>query len=422
MEVLALASLAALVLLYGLVSERIQTTVICGPMVFVGAGLLLGGMGLGIVELPVESPFVEGLTELTLTLILFVDASRIDLATLRRQHDIPIRLLAVGLPLTIVAGGLTGRLLLPALTLTQVIVLAVILAPTDAALGLPVVTNRKVPVRIRQALNVESGLNDGIALPFLLFFVTMATAAGTLQSGSHWARFALLQITLGPLAGIAVGYIGGRLVEMGASTGWMSGSFQRLSVLALSVLAYTSAELIGGNGFIAAFTAGITLGNFSRVICGRLYEFGEAEGQLLMLITFLVFGAVMVPAAVGYFDGATLFYGVLSLTAVRMIPVALSLLGLGLKPTSMLFVGWFGPRGIASIIYGLLVLEELGRASEPIFGATVLTVLLSVFAHGLTAWPLSRWYGERAESMRRSPDMPEMAEVAEMPARFGYRN
>jgi NhaP-type Na+/H+ or K+/H+ antiporter len=278
-----------------------------------------------------------------------------------------------------------------------------------------------VPVRIRQALNVESGLNDGLALPALLFAVSLATMAGHATDGAHWLRFVALQLGLGPLVGAAVGYFGGRGVSWARRRGWMSDSFERLAALGLALLAWAGADLAGGNGFIAAFAAGLILGNTARAVCSCLYDFAEAEGQLLTLLSFAVFGGLMVGPALEALSPAVVLYAIASLTLVRLVPVALSLLGLGLEPQTLLFLGWFGPRGIASILYGLLILESAALEHQSVvFAVTVLTVLLSVFLHGATAWPGVRWYGAWAEGMRDQPAMPEMKTVSEMPVRLRH--
>jgi NhaP-type Na+/H+ or K+/H+ antiporter len=422
METLSFAVVALFILAFGLVSRRIQKTVISPPMVFVLFGLLVSSRGLGLIETSAENAFIQTLAELTLVLVLFTDASRIDLRLLRREHDLPIRLLSIGLPLTIVSGALLAALIfINVLTFWEAFVLGVILAPTDAALGQAVVSLPKVPIRIRQALNVESGLNDGIVLPFLLLFLSLAGAAQQTQPASYWVRFSLLQLVLGPVTGIVVGYFGGKLVVRGTRSGWITHSFQGLSVLGLSILAFALAELVGGNGFIAAFSAGLILGNTSRSVCTYLFEFGEAEGQLLTLLTLMVYGAVMVLPALDHINGLVVLYAILSLTVVRMLPVAISMIGVHLQWNSVLFLGWFGPRGIASILYGLLLLEKVNISGrEQIFSITIFTVLMSVFIHGLTALPGANWYAARAEKMKEEPDMPELVPVTEMPVRLQY--
>jgi NhaP-type Na+/H+ or K+/H+ antiporter len=421
MDTSAFAVIALFIVMFGLVSGRVQKTIVSPPMIFVLFGLLMSNRVLGLIEVSAENEFIHTLAELTLVLVLFTDASRIDLGVLRREHNFPIRLISIGMPLTMVSGALLAALIFKTLTLWEAFVLGVILAPTDAALGQAVIGLPKVPVRIRQTLNIESGLNDGIALPFLLFFLSIAGAANQTEPAGYWVRFVLMQILLGPLVGIVVGYFGGKLVARGTRAGWITHSFQDLSALGLSVLAFSLAEVVGGNGFIAAFAAGLILGNTSRAICTCLFDFGESEGQLLTLLTLMIYGAVMVLPALDHINGPIVLYSILSLTVVRVLPVAISLIGVRLQWDSVLFLGWFGPRGIASILYGLLVLGKVnidGRGE--IFAITITTVLLSVFAHGLTALPGANWYAARTEKMKEEPDMPELASVTEMPVRHTY--
>jgi NhaP-type Na+/H+ or K+/H+ antiporter len=274
-----------------------------------------------------------------------------------------------------------------------------------------------VPARIRQTLNVESGLNDGIMVPVVMILLSLAAEADA-GDGSYWFLFSAKQVLLGPLAGVVVGLVGGKLVERSTRAGWMSAPFQRLSVLGLALLAYSSAGLVGGNGFIAAFIAGMIVGNFSRSICGCLYEFGEAEGQLLTYFVFSIFGAVMVPRALEGMTGRGWLYAVLSLTVIRMVPVALSLVGRRLRPDTVTFLGWFGPRGLASILFALLILEEFALpGGSTITSVVVATVLLSVFAHGLTAAPAAALYARRMETVKDEPEMAEHLPVREMPLR-----
>ncbi len=422
MESQTFVIIAVLILGFGLVSGRLQKSIITPPMVFVVFGMLMSGHVLGLVELDARGELEETLAELTLILVLFTDASRINLKVLRREFHLPLRLLAVGMPLTILFGTFVAIGVCGYLSFWEAAVVAAILAPTDAALGQAVVSNERVPVRIRQALNVESGLNDGIALPVVLVFLALAAMNQQAESVTFWVRFAMLQVILGPLAGIAVGFVGGKLVYLGTRTKWMNHSFQQLSALAISLLAFFVAEAVGGNGFISAFCAGLTLGNTSRAICQCLYDFAETEGQLLALLTFMIFGVALVWPVVDHLSWSIVTYGVLSLTAIRMIPVALSLIRGGFQRDTVIFLGWFGPRGLASILFALLV---LGRADishrEEIFTIIIVTVFLSVFAHGLTAWPASKWYAARAEEMKDEPDMEELVPVTEMPVRIPHR-
>ncbi len=387
------------------------------PLFFVAVGFALGEGGLGV-DLGIMSGGIHLLAELTLVLVLFTDAARIRLACLRQEESLPARLLGIGMPLTVAAGAAAAILLFPQLGVWGALLLAAILAPTDAALGQAVVSNPLVPLRIRQSLNVESGLNDGIAVPLVLLFAFASASPEQGIDAGRWLGFALRALTLGPLVGVAVGVLGGRLVDRGIERGWINEPFERLSVLGLAALAFAGAELVGGNGFIAAFVAGLSLGNSTRGVCARLYDFGEAEGQLLGLLVFVAFGAVLVPAALMHATPAALLYAVASLTVVRMLPVALSLLGSGLRPVSVGFVGWFGPRGLASIVFVLLVVEG-GQipGAEILETIVVLTVLLSTALHGMTAYPLARRYGALVGVRGEAP---EHAEAMELPVRVRH--
>ncbi len=397
-----LFAVAISILAFGMISGRIEKSLVTAPMMFVLLGILFGQWGFGIVSNEIETSLIDSLAKITLVLVLFTDASKIDLSLLRRKHDLPLRLLGIGLPLTIGAGLVGGLVLLGSLTFWEAALLAAILAPTDAALGQAVVNSPNVPIRIRQALNAESGPNDGLALPLVLIFLSLSSGNVDRDAG-EWFQFAALQVSLGPLAGILVGLFGGKLIMWAQRTESMNHSFLDLSSVGLSLLAFALAELIGGNGFIAAFCAGLVLGNTARPICKCLYEFAEAEGQLLTLLVFMAFGAIMLPNAMQHFQWLHLVYAALSLTLIRAIPVALSLVGSGLGWASISFLSWFGPRGIASILYVLLLLEGSSVAgSQTILSVVMTTVFLSIFLHGLTAVPGANWYARHDDPVVRS--------------------
>lgn len=423
MDQLALLFLALFLLGFGLISKRLETSVLTPPMVFAGFGFLVGPAGLGVLELDLGDETLHRLAEATLVLVLFADAASIHLKVLRRGFHLPLRLLGVGLPLTIGFGTLAASWIFPELGIWGAALLATILAPTDAALGQAVVTSPKVPVRIRQALNVESGLNDGICLPFVMLFLALALGE-TDQMPGYWAQYALGQLALGPLAGVSVGWLGAKAIQRATDAGWMNGAFQRISSLSVALLAFSGAEMIGGNGFISAFMAGLSLGNtLRRDICDAILDFAETEGQLLGLLAFTVFGAANVAPIFHQVGPRALLFAALSLTLLRMLPVSISLIGAGMSARTNGFLGWFGPRGLASILYVLLAAEGKAlQGGETIFLVVMTTVLLSVLLHGLTAASGAEWYSHHAgRRKQRRPCAAEHVEVAEMPVRMPFR-
>ncbi len=385
---------ALLILVYGLFSRLSERSPVSAAMVFVSVGVLASPLGFDLIELGLTSNTARIIAELTLVLVLFIDASTIDIESLIRRKGLPLRLLAIGLPLTIVLGfGAALPLYGNDLNVWTVALLALMLAPTDAALGQPVITSPLVPGKIKEAINVESGLNDGIVLPPLLACIAALSVGEAERHGvQDRVLFTMKQLILGPIVGAAVGWAGGRIVDWASEKGWMHPMFQRLSAFSLALLAFALAEEVHGNGYIAAFSGGLFLDVRSHEVRERMHEFGEAEGQQLGLLVFLMFGLAAVPKAVEYWDARAWVYAALSLTVIRMIPVALSLIGTGLSRFSTAFIGWFGPRGIASALYLVIVANELGPGYRPMLAVVVLTVVLSVFLHGITAVPLAKLY------------------------------
>src|SRR5919112_1263206 len=409
--------LAAVVFASGLVSRRLEGTVLTAPIVFVVAGAILGPAGFGLVEVNLDDHAVLLVGEIALAIVLFTDAARTELSALLQNQAMPLRLLGIGMPLTIAFGTASAALLLTDLTFWEAAIVGTVLAPTDAALGQAVLSNPRVPVRVRQALNVEAGLNDGLSVPFLTLFLTLAVAEEELQPASYWIRFSLEQVGLGILVGVGVGLVGGWLVSWASKREWMSGSFRRLALLALAIIAWALADQIGGNGFIAAFVGGLAVRPTVERVGEQLIHFTEAEGQLLNLSVFFIFG-VLVIGLIQPLSWDVAVYALLSLTVIRMVPVALSLLGSHLRKVSVLYMGWFGPRGLASIVLGLVVVAEAPLiAGRDELGVVALTVLLSVLLHGVTAAPLSAVYVRRVEGMAASA--PEKREMGELPTRVG---
>ena len=386
--------LGVVIFLFALVSSKFDNSLITPPMVFTGAGVLIALLFKSYVEEEFAREALELVAELTLVIVLFIDASRINLPLLFREHKIPVRLLGGSLPLTVLLGAVIAVFMFGEFSIWEAALLAAILAPTDAALGQAVVSSPIVPVRVRQSLNVESGLNDGVVLPLVMLFAALASVS--VEGGaeqSNWLVYWLMQVTLGPLVGVIVGFGGGYLLRAAKRRGLINENFLRLSGVALALVAWAGAIQVGGNGFIAAFVGGMSISGFADSIGEPLRDFGEAEGQMFGLATFLLLGMIVLVPAIENADTSSYIYAGLSLTIVRMIPTALSLIGLKLKPSTVLFLSWFGPRGLASLLFALLVIGEFNLPhGEQILTISVLTVVFSIIAHGISAVPGARLY------------------------------
>jgi sodium/hydrogen antiporter len=396
------AVVALTLLAFAAISGRIAGTPITAAIVFTAVGLLLGSEALDLIDVPPAGETVKLLAEATLALVLFADASRIDVRALRGELSVPLRLLGIGLPLTLLAGFLGALAVFPELLWAEALLLAVILAPTDAALGQAVVTLTRLPSRVRQGLNVESGLNDGICVP--LFWIVLAIAqaeSGAIGDGAA-VRLVLEQIGYGILAGVVAGIAAACVLVVAGRGRHVDGSWLPIVPLAGAALAFGIADPIGGSGFIAAFVGGFVFGAIRRRSGSEIGHLIEELGGIFSAVTFIVFGAVLLGPALGDVTWSVALYSVLSLTVVRLIPVAIAMIGTGARRPTLAFLGWFGPRGLASIVFAVLVLEEGGLPHDGlILTTTYVTIGLSVLAHGLTAAPLANRYAAWYESHPR---------------------
>ncbi len=400
---------------FAMFSKRLELSAVTAPMVFTTVGMIVGTGGFGWFDLELESEAVSVLVEATLVLVLFTDAVRIDLRVLLRRAAIPTRLLGIGFPLTILAGVGAGMLIFPDLGTAEVALLAAILAPTDAALGQAVVSDPRLPMRIRQALNVESGLNDGIAVPVvtvLLAVVLSETGGGA----SDWVTLAAREVGFGVLAGVLIGGLGGKLLDLRSEAGAVQGVYRQLAALAVAIGAFALAGVLDGNGFIGAFTAGLTFGQIAGRQCDTVQDFTEDEGELLSAVTFLVFGSLVVGPVLGDVTWQTIAYATASLTVVRVVPVLLAMIGSGTQFETRLFLAWFGPRGLASILFALLVVDAMDSPTgQMVFTVAAWTVLASVFLHGITA---SAWAGRLGQRLAGEVEPPvEMEPTLDLPTR-----
>ena len=404
-----------LIFIIGLISRRLERTVITAPMIFTVAGMLLFLAAPEIIEKERHTETILWISEIALVLVLFTDATRIGLRSATKSESLPARLLGIGMPLTIIVGTITGKLLFTGLTIWEAAILATVLAPTDAGLGQVVANSRFVSVRIRQALNVEAGFNDGLSMPFLMFFISVALVSHPLQN-PDWLIFTMKQVVFGVLVGLLFGWLGGWLIGKAEMRGWMVESLGQLSLLSLAFLAWGSAGQIGGNAFIAAFVAGLAVKRGFEDAGDQALEFSEAWGQILVAFVFFMFGMIAA-SSLGNFGVKVLLYAILSLTLVRILPVSIAMIRTKLKPATVVFMGWFGPRGLASIVLGLVYLEQ--EAALPgeklIMLSIIVTVLLSIFVHGISASPGIKLYARQIENL--PINAPEYREVAELPTR-----
>jgi len=393
-----LTVLAAFAFFYSVVASRLEHTPISGPVVYLFVGLACGSYGLGLVELNVDREGIRRLAEYTLALVLFADSANANLGTLRKVKEIPARLLLIGLPLTIAAGVAAGALIFDSLSLLEIALLATMLAPTDAALGQAVVTNESVPDSVRESLNVESGLNDGICVPVLLIFLALASGnAGSDEATSLIIRLPLEAIGIGAGVGVVLALVGSSLVKFCGARGWIRGAWTRIPVITLAMFCFALSQLLGGSGFIGTFVGGMLFGGLIRnhKVKDRLMGGAEGVGNLMSLLTWFVFGALAFGKGLENVSGPVILYAVLSLTIVRMVPVLVSLIGVKMRFDSKLFLAWFGPRGLASIVFIVIVLEDNLPGSNTLVAVVTWTIVLSIIAHGISAVPFANKYARR---------------------------
>lgn len=408
----------AVLLAYGLLSRVLQARSLTPQIVLLVSGIAVGLAIRGSSEVTVDTEVLHVAGEFALVLALTVDAARIDVAALRGTAGLPIRLLAIGLPLTIAAGILAALAILPGVTVLDALILATLVAPTDAALGAVVVSSERVPLRIRQALNVESGLNDGLVTPIVLVAAAAAQAGSEAAAGA-WVADAIAQIGLGVIAGALVGIGTAVLLRVAIHRGWILEGARWMAAPAMALLAWFVAHEIGGNVFVAAFVAGLAATAAYGRVPDAFLEFAEVTGELLGLVVFFLFGA-LVPSIAGI-DGPVILFALVALTLARMLPVAVSLIGTHLAPQTVAFMGWFGPRGLASLVLALVAIGD-GSAAPPGFAPVVVaavtaTIVLSVLAHGLSAGPAVARYGRFVDTL--PVDAAEREHAAPLPTRGG---
>jgi NhaP-type Na+/H+ or K+/H+ antiporter len=392
-----LAVLAAFAMVYSVLGPRIEQTWISGPIIFTAVGLILGPFGFQLLSADKDPELLMVLAELTLALVLFTDAAGTNLGVLRRFRALPIRLLGIGLPLTILLGYGVGEVMFTELSVFGVALLATMLAPTDAALGKAVVTNEAVPDPIRQGLNVESGLNDGICVPIIFLFLTLATGDLGDRSATETALVLFTKVIgIGLVCGVVLTLIAVWILKLANRRDWLSPTWTKITVLALAFACFGAAQALGGSGFIASFVGGMLFGALLHPHHEPLLNSAEGIGDTFSLLTWVLFGSAVVGDAVGHFTWPVVVYAALSLTVIRMLPVFLCLWGGDANVEAKLFIGWFGPRGLASIVFAVIVMEKSIPNSGLISMIVVCTVLGSIVLHGVTANPWAKAFGARA--------------------------
>ena len=392
---LALFVIMLCVFAYALFSNAITKTILTLPIIFMGVGYFASHAVEGVASPETLDYGRRLLAEVTLVLVLFSDASHVRFKRLRESFQYPLRMLIVGLPLTLALGTAVAYFLSPESGLAMALLTAAVLTPTDAALGQTVVTSPDVPPRLSQTINVESGLNDGLVLPFVLLGAILAST-GVGHTTEGLAVNAVLQIVLGPIAGIVIGWGIAKLMGMAQDHDIMAEASGGVAFLMIAFAAFVGAEIIGGNGFIAAFVGGMVFGNSYKHEIHFISEFMEGFGQLLTMAAFFVFGALLLPDGLAHMTWTAVILAILFLTVVRILPIWLSLAGTGLDLREKLFLGWFGPRGIASILFTLIMIDEFDfPGEEELLACVSMTVFLSIILHGVTAAPLSRWIGRK---------------------------
>lgn len=394
-----LAILVLFAFAYSVVAGRVERSAVTGPIVFIAFGLIAGPVGLGILDMDVQNIELRVVADLTLALVLFIDAANADLKTLRSHATIPRRMLLIGLPLCIALGTVTGMVIFPDISFYELCILATMLAATDAALGKGVVSNKAVPARIREGLNAESGLNDGMCVPVLLVFLALATGTGDEDGGTALAlQLVAREIGIGLAVAIVLTLIAVNLMNFSMKRGWFTDVWIQIPVVTLALACFATAQTLHGSGYIAAFVGGLIFGYFAKQETHRLVMAGEGIAELLAMFTWLIFGSAVIGQL---WSGMTLdvvIYSLLSLTVIRMLPNVIALAGTGEKLETKLFLSWFGPRGLASIVFFIIV-ANANLPSESVLGHVVVcTITLCVIAHGLTANAWAKGIARRLSS------------------------
>lgn len=378
------------------------------PMLFVGLGFLAGPRALRLVDIGIHDPALEIVATATLALVLFLDAVNLEFARERREWLVPALSLGPG-TLLIVLGIAGSAILLLDVSPVIAFLLGAILSSTDPVVLRDVVRDKRLPNSVRQALKIEAGTNDVIVLPLLL--VLIAIGNQEVGGAGEWFGFALKLLLLGPIVGFAVGALGADLMARADKRFGIRREFQALYGIGLVLGAYASGVAVGGDGFLAAFAAGFAVTILDRELCDCFLEFGEAAAEMLMLVAFVMFGVILSKSLGILSYPAALGFAALTIFAIRPLAVGgvLSLRATRLSRGAKLFIAWFGPRGLNSMLFALLVVLAGVPGNELLFATVGLVVLVSVVAHGASATPLVNRY---AHDLRRETRAEEREATA----------
>lgn len=393
-----LATLAAFIFCYSLIAKRVDRSVISGPMIFTAVGFLYGSWGLGLFGAAATGHDLRLLADLTLALVLFSDAANANLTVLKKHLQIPSRMLFIGLPAVILLGFIAAVWLFDQLSLFEAAILATMLAATDAALGKAVVTNPAVPARIREGLNAESGFNDGLCVPILLLLIALEmNSTGGEQQDVHALLLVAEELGIGLAVGLSLAFFAAVLLRCSAARDWLSPIWIQATVAALAISCFTIAQNNHGSGYIAAFSGGMLFGYLAKDKTHQLLLATEGAAEVMALLTWVLFGAAVIGSSIALFSWQVPVYALLSLTAIRMVPVYLSFSGSDVSPASRLFMGWFGPRGLASLVFVIIAIDA-GLANGQLIAIIVTcTVIFSLILHGITARPMIRWLSHKEQ-------------------------
>jgi sodium/hydrogen antiporter len=386
--------LTVLVLCYAVVSGLVKRWYIAPALIFVAFGMALGPFGFGVIDAGTDTASFTILAQLALTVILFNQAAMLDLPSVVRRGHVTFRLLVIGIPLAIVLGTGVALLVMPVMPLWEAVCLAAIVAPTEVALIDALLEDRRIPERVRHALSVESGCYDGLALAAMLAALALASEQTDPDPG-RWGWFAVRTEVVSLTVGLGIGVIGGLVIARSCQRGWMSDTWAQLATVALALVCFEVGERLHGSGFVTAFAGGLAYSMMMLRAGAQLpSQVTDAAGQLLELMVFAMFGSYAVIVGWRDADWRVVLFAVVALIVVRLVAVSAALVGTDLPARSRLFIGWFGPRGIGTLVLGLLMIErgEI-QQSAMITQAVVVTVTVSLVVHSLTAplgirlWP-----------------------------------